>query len=291
MENKRSRKRSDIQFSILGYPDESGVKNVGGRLGAKEGPEKFKTYFQKLRGNWPLQERLQSFLTPEVTSDLETNYRNAIESGTAALKALGPKGILIGVGGGHDNAYPWIKAVQNAAPKKMRLGCINLDAHFDLREYQTLMTSGSPFRRLIDEGILKGANLVEFGIQSHCNGPELWDYARKNKVKIVNFETLRNGKVVTRFKRELKLLSSRCDVVLISLDLDALSFAFCPGVSAPQAEGFTASEVFQMLEIAGADKKVTSLGIFELAPALDFNDHTSRLAAQSAWHFLDAKLR
>lgn len=287
----RSRKRSDIQFSILGYPDESGVKNVGGRLGAKEGPEKFKTYFLKLRGKWPLQERMLSFSAPEVSSDLENNYRNAVQSGMTALKDLGPAGILVGVGGGHDNAYPWIKAIQNALPIKTRLGCINLDAHFDLREYQTLMTSGSPFRRLIDEGILKGSNLVEFGIQSHCNGPELWEYAQKNKVKIVNFETLRNGKAVTRFNRELKLLRARCDVVLISLDLDALSFAFCPGVSAPQAEGFTGSEVFQMLEMAGADKKVTSLGIFELAPALDFNDHTARLAAQSAWHFLDAKLR
>jgi arginase family enzyme len=46
-----------------------------------------------------------------------------------------------------------------------------------------------------------------------------------------------------------------------------------------------------MLEHAGADKKVTSLGIFELSPALDLQDLTSRLAAQAAWHFLDAKLK
>jgi formiminoglutamase len=290
MEKKQSRKQSDPQFNVIGYPDESGVKNVGGRLGAKEGPEKFLTYFQKLKGKWPLQSRMREAVMVEIGDDLELNYARAIEA-TEKLMSLssGPE-VLVGVGGGHDNAYPWMKAIRASLSKRAKIGCINLDAHFDLRDYSETMTSGSPFKRLIDEGIIEGKNLVEFGIQSHCNGPELWEFAKKNRVKIIEFATLRNGKAVAAFSRELKLLRAKCDVVLISLDLDALSFAFGPGVSAPQAEGFTASEVFQMLEIAGADKKVTSLGIFELAPALDLHDLTSRCAAQAAWHFLDAKL-
>jgi formiminoglutamase len=292
MEKKQSRKQSEAKFSFVGYPDEGGVKNVNGRLGAKEGPTKFLTYFQKLKGKWPLQERmLQSEIVP-VGSDLETNYETAMRVSSEFLLEMDAKrDVLLAVGGGHDNAYPWLHAIEACLPIKTRIGCINLDAHFDLRDWTPVMTSGSPFRRLIEEGVIEGKNLVEFGIQAHCNGPELWEFAKQNKVKIVGFESLRNGKAVSAFARELKSLRARCDIVVISLDLDALSFAFCPGVSAPQAEGFTASEVFQMLEIAGSDKKVTSLGIFELAPALDREDLTSRLAAQAAWHFLDAKLK
>ena len=292
MEKKQSRKQSAPQFSFVGYPDELGVKNVNGRLGAKDGPERFQTYFKKLRGKWPLSERMLASEIVETGDNLEQNYEKAVATTITMLANLTLKNdALIAVGGGHDNAYPWIKAYRQSLPKKTRIGCINLDAHFDLREWSTLMTSGSPFRRLIDEKMIDGHDLVEFGIQAHCNRPELWDFAKKNHVKIVPFEKLRNGRAVATFQKELKALRAKCDVVLISLDLDALSYAFCPGVSAPQAEGFTASEVFQILEIAGSDKKVTSLGIFELAPALDIHDLTSRCAAQAAWHFLDAKLK
>jgi arginase family enzyme len=119
--------------------------------------------------------------------------------------------------------------------------------------------------------------------------PVLWDYARKQKVKTVAMTRLRNGKAVSEFRKALQSLKKTCDEVVISLDLDSISLAFCPGVSAPQGEGFTASEVYQMLEIAGADKKVTSLGVFELSPPLDHQNQTARVAAQSVWHFLDAK--
>ena len=132
--------------------------------------------------------------------------------------------------------------------------------------------------------------MVEFGIQDHCNAPELWDYAKKQKVKTIPFSQLRGGKAVSAFKRALADLKKKCDLIAISLDLDALSMAYCPGVSAPQGEGFTAGEIYQMLEIAGNDKKVTSLGVFELSPPLDFQNQSSRVAAQATWHFLNAKL-
>ena len=152
------------------------------------------------------------------------------------------------------------------------------------------MTSGSPFRRLIEEGILAGPRLVEFGIQAHCNAEDLWKVSKKLGVKTVPYASLRDGKAVRTFKASLKSLSAKCDEVMMSVDLDALSYAYAPGVSAPQAEGFTGGELLQMMEIAGSDKKVTSLGVFELAPPLDFQNYTSRLAAQAVWHFLEAKL-
>ena len=58
MEKKHSRKLSDGKFSFVGYANELGVKNSGGRLGSKEGPERFLAYFNQLRGSWPLQELL-----------------------------------------------------------------------------------------------------------------------------------------------------------------------------------------------------------------------------------------
>jgi formimidoylglutamase len=195
------------------------------------------------------------------------------------------------VGGGHDYAYPWIRAIVQALPEGSKVACLNIDAHFDLRPFEPVMTSGSPFRRLIEEGILDPKLLAEFGIQAHCNSADLFQYAEDKGMSVLPMEALRGGRAVESFRETLALLSSGADLVLLSLDLDALSFAHAPGVSAPQAEGLSASELFQILEIAGGDKKVASLGIFELSPPLDLQDLTSRLAAQAAWHFLNARLQ
>jgi formiminoglutamase len=283
---KKSIGNFPLAFRIVGFPDELGIENVKGRVGAKHGPQAFTEAFLKVNGRVAVREGMLSPVMVSMGHQIEENYRGA----SLAVKESHAKSeFVIGVGGGHDYAYAWIKGLAEAFPKK-RIGCINLDAHFDLRDYSGGMTSGSPFRRLIDEKILKGPNLIEFGIQDHCNVPELWKYARKNKVKIIEFEKLRNGKALTQFKLALTALRKNCDVIFLSVDLDAMSVAFCPGVSAPQGEGFTGGELYQMLEIAGADRKVASLGIFELSPPLDQAGYTSKVAAQAAWHFLSRRI-
>lgn len=276
-------------FTVIGFPDEIGVANVRGRLGAKAGPESFLTVFNKMNGLNPVRDRMLRSELVKMGKNLEKNHQSARKSVSQSAK----DSLVVAIGGGHDYAYSWFSGLMDSAVtasgKSRRIGCINIDAHFDLRSHQPVMTSGSPFRRLIEEGRLSGADLVEFGIQDHCNAKELWDFAKQKKVSVVRMNRIRNGKAVQEFKKALSYLKKKCDSVVISLDLDALSLAYCPGVSAPQAEGFTASEVFQMLEIAGADKKVTSLGVFELAPPLDHQDQTSRVAAQAVWHFLNSK--
>ena len=280
----------NTRFSMIGYPDDLGVKNVNGRLGAALGPEKFFEYFRKLNGKMPLLPGSFSETQVKMGPDLEANYHRAIEATEDQVRALTFRtDLLIVIGGGHDYAYPWIRGVVSALNKKNRIGCINIDAHFDLRPHEPVMTSGSPFRRLIEEKWLDPKNLIEFGIQNHCNHESLWTYADSKKIKTVPFETLRNGKAVPEFKRCLQALKKKVDCILISVDLDALSLAYAPGVSAPQAEGFSASELFQMLELAGAEPKVFSTGFFELAPPLDVQDHTSRLAAKAAYQFIYSK--
>ena len=286
MENKRLG-----NFCIIGFPDELGVKNVNGRLGAAQGPQAFMESFLKLNGRYPLRERMLEPVMVSMGDRLEDNYAEAIQKTKEVLSGSAKSPTVIVVGGGHDYAYPWIRAMAEARSSKKKIGCLNIDAHFDLRSHDPIMTSGSPFRRLIEEKWLLPKNLIEFGIQAHCNGPELWKYAKDKKIQVIEFEKLRNGKAILEFKKALKALTKKCDEVMLSVDLDAMSLGVCPGVSAPQGEGFSGSELYQMLELAGADKKVTSLGIFELAPPLDLHNCTSRVAAQATWHFLSQRLR
>jgi formiminoglutamase len=270
---------------------------VNGRPGAAEGPAKFLECFLKLRGKGakPVQSALLGSALIRVGPDLEKNHEAGRELTESQLRALGAEpgrgtAAHIAVGGGHDWAYPWIAGFASTFGPKIRIGCINIDAHFDLRPHTPVMTSGSPFRRLIEERILSPSRLVEFGIQNHCNSQELWEYARKQKIKTIPRELLLDGRALARFRGALLDLKKKSDLIVISLDLDAATLAVAPGVSAPQPDGFTAGEIYQLLEFAAGEKKVRGLGIFELAPPLDVHDHTSRFAAQCVWKFLNRKL-
>ncbi len=294
--------QSRIKCCLIGIPDQQGVLHVGGRLGTLRGPDSFRRVFSRMNGRESFSKWFEDVGdVPHLGSQVSENHQLAAQWIAKKLQALAsvkklPTSVILG--GGHDHGYSQIwgisEALQSlrtkAGKKPLKLGCLNVDAHLDLRKPNPQPTSGSPFYLAIEAGVLDPALFVEFGIQSHCNGAEVWAYAEKKKIRILPFSQLR-GKAVKAFQVELKRLASRCDAVIVSVDLDSVCQAHAPGVSAPQSEGFTSSQLIQFAEIAGSHPKVISLGIFELNPFHDIADRTARLAATTAWHFLESTLR
>jgi len=275
------------KYCLIGLANHQGVLNVGGRLGAAEGPRAFRRVMERMSGRFAWREALVDAgdFRPS-SSEMPEILRQAADAITKAHRGTG---LSVVIGGGHDFGYAQLSGVAKALGKK-RLGCINIDAHLDVRKPEPEIGSGSPFYVALEEGVLDPKRFVEFGIQSHCNAPALWDYVGKKRIKVIPFADIRGGKAVARFKATLKTLRASCDAIVISLDLDAAAAAFAPGVSAPQAEGFSSSEIIEMMEIAGADAKVVSLGIFELNPLHDEGERTARLAATAAFHFAESAL-
>lgn len=265
------------KWSLVLVPDHLGVIHVRGRVGACRGPEAFERIFVRLPHDRP-EERV---VVSGLDGDIEHHHRQASD---AILGAHRKTGFSVVIGGGHDHGFSHLKGLVGATGP--RWGCINIDAHLDVRKPEPVATSGSPFYLAIESGVLDPAHLVEFGIQSHCNSKDLWSYAESKALRVVPFAELRRADVVSRFSEELERLAGRVDAVAISLDLDALSQDHCPGVSAPQAEGLSSRELMGIMEVAGSHPKVRSLGVFELNPEHDVQDGTARVAATAVHHFL-----
>jgi formiminoglutamase len=278
-----------FKWSLVSIPDHVGVENVGGRLGAAFGPRAFSDSFARMNGHRPEEASLKSqrvnhlTLNP-VSANVEENHiaaaRLVCEAATGADRT-------IVVGGGHDHGYSHLLGLRQSLGPDATIACINIDAHLDLRKPSPKISSGSPFYLALEAGLLTGENLVEFGIQSQCNAPELWTYAESKKVNVISFDLCRHSQSILLFTQSLEKLALKADIIVISLDLDSAAEAFAPGVSAPQTEGFSSSELIEFCETAGANKKVLSLGIFELNPLHDFGGRTSRLAASCAFRFLE----
>ncbi len=280
-----------IKWGLVKVPDQQGVFNVGGRLGAARGPAALAKSFAKFRPELPGREADRTLSA--VDHDPAINHTQAAKE-LADFHRDSKNSVSIFIGGGHDHGYSQLLGIQESWKKHLgkapRLGCINLDAHLDLRPAKPVITSGSPFWLALENGVLRGEDLVEFGIQPQCNATSLHEYARKHQVQVVPFSDLRFGSAVKAFERKLADLSQTCDLVVVSLDLDCLAQAYAPGVSAPVAEGFTPSEVFAMVEAAGRNSKVPSLGIFELNPEHDLDSRTAILGATAAYRFISEAL-
>lgn len=278
---------SNLSWSWIELCDDQGVFHVGGRVGAASGPRAFREVFSKFSGAESLKSKLSGRFTFDTPS---ANVRDNLQRAASVIEnAQGLASHSVIVGGSHEHGYSQILGLKKAFPNQT-IGCINLDAHFDLRKPSPEISSGSPYFLVIEENLIRPENFIEFGIQPQCNSQSLFDYAKIKKIKTHAFEDLRLGRSDDAFRADLHLLEQRCDVIAISLDLDCLAQAFAPAVSAPSAEGFSPSEIFEILKIAAKCEKVVSLGIFELNPIFDQDQKTARLAATAAFQFLSHAL-
>ncbi len=267
---------------LIGAPDDRGVFNVGGRIGAATGPLAARTALDKL-----MLGPLDKGEDISTCGFLEEAHRRLRAATTGALKS-GQTPIVIG--GGHDYGYPHIGGMADAFGVS-KIGLINIDAHLDVRETTGgVITSGSPYFLALEEGCLQGPHFVEFGIQPHCNKADRFAYLKSRKARVLMLGDARGGAggIINSFRRELKKLLAKKLKVAVSVDLDAVANAYAPGVSAPQADGLTPAELFAIMEECGTSAGVVSLGFFELAPPLDRDDMTARLCATAIHRFVCA---
>ncbi|RZA06843.1 MAG: hypothetical protein EOP11_09285 [Proteobacteria bacterium] len=270
-------------FALVGFADETGVKNVGGRLGAAAGPLALRQKLYKFTTGAPSLPIYDLGDLQPAASIEETHAQGAalVES---ALRA-GHTPIVIG--GGHDLGFPHALGLLMARPKKTVF--INIDAHLDVRPVTNVITSGSPWYLLREHALFQKtkSRLEEFGLQPHCNAHSLVNYAQTHGFGLHWLPAMRaKGKDASAQFAALLKKHSSYDGFLISLDIDSVNWAEAPGCSAPQTLGFTGAEVIRMAEIAGAEKKVRTFGLFELSPALDRDGQTATLAAHCINGFL-----
>lgn len=272
---------------MLGAPDDRGISNVGGRLGAGNAPEAIRKMLAQFACG--IENNIDK-LYLEKGFDIALGH--TIEEGHSALRqavsyAIAEDKFPIVLGGGHDYGFPHLAGAHDAHQGKIAV--INVDAHLDLRPRNAHgITSGSPFFLAIESNALRPEKFVEFGIQPHCNSPEYYEYARQKKVRVCMLDEIRkqSGGVVKAFEKHITALAKGGYKVVVSFDVDSVQMAYAPGVSAPQSDGFTPAELFSMAKACGKNTAVTTIGFFELSPDLDTNQMTARLVCTAIHRFL-----
>lgn len=268
----------DAKIALLGYAVDAGVRNNGGRSGAKEGSD----CIRKMLG--PLANHLNNNLSIYDYGNIVVEDNNIdaaqllmIDTIYACLQANHLPVIL---GGGHDAAYPHFLGIQkHLANTGETVGIINFDAHFDIRPLlEGKGHSGSPFLQIADQ-FPSLFNYLVLGIQRASNPKTLFETASDigcDYLEIEHFNLAHWTLVETTITRFLQSV----DKVYVSIDLDGFSSSYAPGVSAPSPLGFSPEIVFKSLDLIIQSNKLLSFDIVELNPVYDQDNATARLGAR-----------
>ncbi|HAP63928.1 MAG TPA: hypothetical protein DCR93_32060, partial [Cytophagales bacterium] len=171
-----------VKFVILGIPEGFGPLANRGRAGARQGWFAFLRKFLNMQDNRFLRGESIAIAGTVTTIDLpdQVNAKDyqpdAFDDAHALVSKLDerveqavrdlnlPEGVtLIVIGGGHNNAYPIMKALGKGAT------VVNVDPHADYRAKEG-RHSGNPFRYAMEEGFMD--NYYPVGLHKAYNNEE-----------------------------------------------------------------------------------------------------------------------
>jgi formiminoglutamase len=203
------------------------------------------------------------------------------------LAATNPNTLLIILGGDHSISYPAVSGFQK---QWKRIGVIQFDAHHDLRNLEDGgTTNGTPFRSLIESGVLKGRHLIQIGIRDFANSKAYTEYGQQHGVVIYTMKDVRQRAMRDIIAESIRKLEKEVDAVYVSVDMDVLDQAFAPGCPAIGPGGMDSHSLLEAVALLGEYDIVKAIDIVEIDPTIDFRDMTSRMAVFVIMQYLKGK--
>ena len=280
--NVQDLKNSDA--AIVGAPFDTGATF---RAGARFGPEAIRSASHLLRRYNPSQDvSIFDHLSvidygdvPVVPGYIEASYER-MEEGLEPIHRAGVVPVVLG--GDHSIALPELRA---AAAVHGPLALVQFDSHPDTWDayFGEKHTHGTPFRRAVEEGLLRPERSIQVGMRGSIYDEGDWNAAREMGFDLVPTDAVRKVGV----RETIGRIRERVDdaKVYVSFDVDFVDPAFAPGTGTPEIGGFTSREAQEFvrglkgLNMVGCD-------VVEVYPQYDPAQITALLAANVAHEFL-----
>lgn len=286
--NDASLKAFDGEFAIalIGYCSDEGVRLNKGRPGAEKGPEHIRRELVNLPCHFK-----PGFKLFDV-GDIRGNGCSLSESqealGEVVAKVLSLNLYPIVMGGGHEVAFGNYQGIMKHLKEKRqdaRLGIINFDAHFDIRPYHEVASSGTMFRQIADvcEAEDRPFSYYCLGIQQRGNTRQLFKTANSLGVKYDLARDITQEKLVDVFASLDRFMKNK-EAIYVTICMDVFASAYAPGVSSAQPLGLQPWIVLTALKHVIRSEKMVSFDIAEVSPRFDRDNVTANLASTVIFH-------
>lgn len=271
--------------ALIGFASDEGVRRNHGRVGACQGPAALRSALSSLAvvdGTGYLADAGDVTVqlgSEDSPGDLEAGQVQLAQRITALVDT---HDLTVVLGGGHETAYASYSGLAGSTRvcSDTRIGILNLDAHFDLRQ-APLPSSGTPFLQAAQDEQSAGRQFsyAVVGISEANNTRVLFQTAEQLGVRWLTDEQSQTADLgaVREFVRGF---IAEVDVLYLTIDLDVLPAAVAPGVSAPAGLGVPLEVITACVQEATRSGRLALADVVELNPTLDVDGRTARTAAR-----------
>jgi guanidinopropionase len=283
MRTPRVKSAEGVDIGLVGVPFDLGTNF---RTGARQGPAQIREMSRIIR-RVNATSRIAPFRLCGVADMGDTpinpfDLMESIDLITRFISDLADRGVApISAGGDHTITLPILRGLFHGEP----FGVVHFDAHADTLD--TLLGSkinhATPFRRLVEEGIIDAKRTIQIGLRGTRFGDDDIQYGYDVGMRIVtmdDFEEMGRKEVIAEARRVCGK-----GPTYITFDIDGLDPVFCIGTGVPEPGGLSMRDAqviirgLQGLHIVGGD-------VCEVLPMADPSGHTALNAANLMFEIL-----
>ncbi|MEW6468598.1 MAG: formimidoylglutamase [Bacteroidota bacterium] len=258
-----------VHLALVGVEED---RRSGTNKGCAQAPDRVREHLYRLyKGNYQVRlADLGNIKAGATVEDTDFALRKVIH---ALLKK---QVVPIVIGGSNELcfanylAYEQIESTINVVSVDSRIDLAGPDSDFDAQSWLGRIILHQPNHLF---------NYSALGYQTYLVNPAHLEMMNK-----LFFDTHRLGQVRAGIE-EAEPVIRNAD--MIAFDMSAVRQTDAPGCASASPNGFYGEEACQLMRYAGMSDKLSSIGIYEINPALDRSGQTAHLAAQMIWCFID----
>jgi agmatinase len=210
-----------------------------------------------------------------VPGDTEQSIRR-LES---AVQRLATGGVVpVVLGGDHTIAFPDATGVARHVGWG-RLSMIHFDAHADTGDTQfgALHGHGTPMRRLIESGAVRGDRFVQIGLRGYWPEGETLDWMAAQHMRSFEMAEVVSRGLDAVLDEAFAIATDACDAVFLSVDVDVVDPGMAPGTGTPEPGGLTGRQLLDAVRRITMQLPVAGVDVVEVSPPYDTAEVTAFL--------------
>jgi len=281
-----------VDVAIVGAPFDDAVSH---RSGARFGPRAIREAQYTSGTIYSLQLGVEPF---EVLTVVDAGDANIIPAWTDRAHAMiyrkvhevaATGAIPIVLGGDHSITWPSATAVAEVR-RPGSIGIVHFDAHADTAndDWGVLAGHGTPMRRLIESGAVKGSNFVQVGLRGYWPPLETFEWMQEHGLRWHLMREIEERGAEAVIDDAIAEALDGPDAIYISVDIDVIDPGSAPGTGTPEPGGMLPREVLRAVRRIASAVPIAGMDIVEVSPPYDHAEITAMAANRVALECISA---
>jgi agmatinase len=183
------------------------------------------------------------------------------------------------LGGDHSITWPSATAIAELrSPGKV--GIVHFDAHADTapEDWGQLAGHGTPMRRLIESGAVKGPNFVQVGLRGYWPPVDVFEWMKTQGMRWHFMREIEERGADAVVDDAIAEALDGPDVIYLSLDIDVIDPGLAPGTGTPEPGGMLTREVLRAIRRIVGAVELAGMDVVEVSPPYDHAETTAMAA-------------